>query len=229
MPEDRTFLPEDRTFLPDDRLSSLNPSSSNPSSSNRCSSSWDSCRTASRHREHPRRASSCRIDADPDDIYRDTARVPRGRTEDSVFRDDETLRVSNHLTPRVNRVSCITQSTEPLSTVATWIKDLNSKQLPAVAKGCDTPQNPATAGETGVVGRGGAAGPHGRTGRSGVNSNRPIAGRSGEIKFACDGTARFGTCGQNGEASGLVPEVLHTHNVSMRSSTRAMTSRHRAR
>ena len=143
-------------------------------------------------------------------IYRDAARVPRGRTEDFVFRDDETRSVSNHLTPRVNRVIFITQSTEPLSTVATWIKDLNSKQLPAVAKGCDTPQNPATAGETGVVGRGGAAGPHGRTGRSGVNSNRPIAGRSGEIKFACDGTARFWACGQNGEAAGLVPAVLHT-------------------
>jgi len=38
-------------------------------------------------------------------VYRITGRVPRGRTEDSVFRDDETLRVSNHLTPRVNAVT----------------------------------------------------------------------------------------------------------------------------
>ncbi|PSQ00844.1 hypothetical protein BRC89_01245 [Halobacteriales archaeon QS_4_70_19] len=34
-------------------------------------------------------------------------------------------------------------------------------------------------------------------------------GRSRGIKFACDGTARFGTCGQDGEAAGLVPAVLH--------------------
>jgi hypothetical protein len=55
------------------------------------------------------------------------------------------------------------------STVATRIEDLNPKQLPAVAKECDTSQNAATADEMGVVGRGGAADPHGRTGRSGVN------------------------------------------------------------
>jgi len=34
-------------------------------------------------------------------------RVPRGRTEIRDFRDDETLRVSNHLTPRVKAVSSI--------------------------------------------------------------------------------------------------------------------------
>ena len=60
--------------------------------------------------------------------------MPRGRTEDSVFRDDETLRVSNHLTPRVNRVSYMTHPTVLMSTVATWIKDLNPKQLRAVAR-----------------------------------------------------------------------------------------------
>ena len=57
--------------------------------------------------------------------------------------------------------------------------------------------------------RSGAADPHGRTERSGVNSSRPISGRSRGITFACDGTARFGTCDQNGEAAGLVPAVLH--------------------
>jgi hypothetical protein len=36
-----------------------------------------------------------------------TARVPQGRSKIRNFRDDETLRVSNHLTPRVNRVSPI--------------------------------------------------------------------------------------------------------------------------
>ena len=34
-------------------------------------------------------------------IYREARRVPRGCTEIGDFRDDETLRVSNHLTPRV--------------------------------------------------------------------------------------------------------------------------------
>jgi hypothetical protein len=94
-------------------------------------------------------------------------------------------------------------------TVATWVKDRNPKQLPAVARKCDTSRNPATVGETGVVGRGGAADPHGRIGRSGVNSSQPISGRSRGIKFACDSTARFWACGQNGEAAGLVPAVLH--------------------
>ena len=97
-----------------------------------------------------------------------------------------------------------------MNTVVTWIKDRNPKQLPAVARKCDTSQNPATAGATGVVGRGGAADPHGRTECSGVNSSRPILGRSRGIKFACDSTARSGTCGQNGEAAGLAPAVLHT-------------------
>ena len=65
---------------------------------------------------------------------------------------------------------------------------------------------PAVGGETGAVGWGGAADPHGRTGRSGVNSNRPISGRSRRIQFAC-GYGAVQTL--NGEASGLVPEVLH--------------------
>ena len=34
-------------------------------------------------------------------------RVPRGRTEIGDFRDDETLRVSNHLTPRVKAVRSV--------------------------------------------------------------------------------------------------------------------------
>ena len=93
-------------------------------------------------------------------LYRNTARVPRG------------------LTPRVNRVSYMTHPTVLMNTVVTWIKDRNPKQLPAVARKCATSQNPATAGATGVVGRGGAADPHGRTERSGVNSSRPILGRS---------------------------------------------------
>ena len=84
------------------------------------------------------------------------------------------------------------------------IKDLNPTLTETVWK-CDTSRHPATAGAAGVVGRSGAADPHGRTERSGINSSRPISGRSRGIKFACDGTARFGTCGQDVEAAGLVP------------------------
>jgi len=127
-------------------------------------------------------------------LYRETARVPRG------------------LTPRVNHVSYMTHPTILIGIVATWIKDLNPKQLRGVARKCDTSQHPATAGATGAVGRGGVADPHGRTERSGGNSSRPISGRSRGITFAYGGTTRFGTCGQNGEASGLVPEVLHYFN-----------------
>ncbi|PSP36492.1 hypothetical protein BRC63_08435, partial [Halobacteriales archaeon QH_10_70_21] len=45
--------------------------------------------------------------------------------------------------------------------------------------------------------------------RSGVTSSRPTVGRSRGSTFACDGPARFGTCGQDGEAAGLVPAILH--------------------
>jgi len=90
------------------------------------------------------------------------------------------------------------------------IKDFNPA-LTETGWKCDSSHHPRLRrGATGVVGRGGAADPHGRTGRSGVNSSRPISGRSRGIKFACDGTARFGTCGQDGEAAGLVPAVLHS-------------------
>ena len=88
------------------------------------------------------------------------------------------------------------------------IKDLNPTLTETVWK-CDTSQHPVTAGETGVVGRSGAADPHGHVVCSGVNSSRPVTGRSRGIKSACDGTARFGACGQDGEAAGLVPAVLH--------------------
>jgi hypothetical protein len=110
------------------------------------------------------------------------------------------------------------------STVARWIKDLNPKQLPAVAWNA-TPLKTRSGGETGVVGRGGAADPHGRTGRSGVNSSRSISGRSRGIKFACDPTARFGTCGQDGEAAGLVPAVLHAVAVGLPAARSAWTPR----
>ncbi|RZV06098.1 hypothetical protein BDK88_4053 [Natrinema hispanicum] len=125
-------------------------------------------------------------------LHRDTARVPRG------------------LTPRVNRVSYMMDTTVLESTVATWIKDLNPKQLPAVARNA----TPLKTRVFGVVrqelsGRGGAADPHGRTERSGINSRRLVTGSPRGIKFACDRTARFGTCGQNGEAAGLAPAVLH--------------------
>ena len=77
---------------------------------------------------------------------------------------------------------------------------------------CDSSQNPRLRrGATGVVGRGGAADPHGRTERSGVNSIRPTSGRSRGSTFACDGTARFGTCGQDVEAAGLVPRGTSRH------------------
>ena len=140
--------------------------------------------------------------------------MPRGRTEIFDFRDNETQSVSNHLTPRVNRVSFIPSSTILTSTVATWIKDLNPKQLRAVARNAI----PLKTRALGVVrrvlsGRGGATGPHGHNGCSGVNSNRPISGRSRGIKFACVHPSVSGQHGQNGEASGLVPEVLHEVNT----------------
>ena len=138
-------------------------------------------------------------------VYRNTARVPRGHPKISDFRDHENLRFSNDLTPRVNRVSYMTHSTVVRNTVATWINDRSPKQLPAVARKCGTSHNAAGAGETGVVGRGGAADPHGRGERSGGNSSRPISGRARGIKFACDGTTRLGTCGQDGEASEACP------------------------
>jgi len=89
------------------------------------------------------------------------------------------------------------------------VKDLNPTLTGTIWK-CDSSQNPRLwRGATGVVGRGGAADPHGRTERSGVNSSRPISGRSRGIKFTCVHSSVSGRHGQNGEASGLVPEVLH--------------------
>ena len=89
------------------------------------------------------------------------------------------------------------------------VKDLNPTLTETIWK-CDSSQNPRLwRGATGVVGRGGAADPHGRTERSGVNSSRPISGRSRGIKFTCVHSSVSGRHGQNGEASGLVPEVLH--------------------
>ena len=89
------------------------------------------------------------------------------------------------------------------------VKDLNPTLTETIWK-CDSSQNPRLwRGATGVVGRGGAADPHGRIARSGVNSSRPISGRSRGIKFACVHPSVSGRSGQNGEASGLVPEVLH--------------------
>jgi hypothetical protein len=114
------------------------------------------------------------------------------------------------LDPEGETDTIMTQATVSYSTVATWIKDLNPKQLRAVAEKCDTSQNPRRRrGSTGVVGRGGVADPHGRTGRSGVNFNRPVSGRPRGIKFACVCPSVSGRHRQNGEASGLVPEVLH--------------------
>ncbi len=45
------------------------------------------------------------VPADASPFYRRNRPSASGRTEDLVFRDDETLRVSNHLTPRVKAVS----------------------------------------------------------------------------------------------------------------------------
>jgi hypothetical protein len=64
----------------------------------------------------------------------------------------------------------MTHPTVLTSTVATWIKDLNPKQLRAVARNA-----------TPLSGRGGATDPHGRTERSGVNSNRPSREGRGEL------------------------------------------------
>ena len=113
----------------------------------------------------------------------------------------------------MNRVSFNTSSTVLTSTVATWVKDLNPKRLHAVARNA-TPLKTHVLGVVRRVlsGRGGATDPHGRTEGVRVLIPADFEGRRsrGGIKVACDGTARVGTCGQNGESSGLVPEVLHT-------------------
>ena len=44
-----------------------------------------------------------------DDVYGRARRVLRGRTEIGGFRDDETLRVSNHLAPRVKPTRTVNQ------------------------------------------------------------------------------------------------------------------------
>jgi len=60
-------------------------------------------------------------------------------------------------------------------------------------------------GATGVsTGAGGGPDPHGRAERSGVNSSRPLRGGRGELNSPAGAVPT-----QNGEASGLAPEVLH--------------------
>jgi hypothetical protein len=90
--------------------------------------------------------------------------------------------VPRGLIPRVNRVSYMTHPTVLTSTVATWIKDLNPKQLRAVARNA-TPLKTRVLDVVRRVlsGRGGATDPHGRTERSGVNSNRPSREGRGEL------------------------------------------------
>ena len=106
----------------------------------------------------------------------------------------------------------INQTTSPtISTVRNpqrRVKDLNPTLTETIWK-CDSSQNRPLGVRRELSWAGGGPDPHGRTERSGVNSSRPISGRSRGIKFACDGMARFGTCGQDGEAAGLVPAVLH--------------------
>jgi hypothetical protein len=119
------------------------------------------------------------------------------------------LALSNHLTPRVNRVSSIDHQSVLGSTVATWIEDLNPKQLPAVARNA----GPLNIRAVGVVrrvlsGRGGAADPHGRTGRSGVNSSRPVPGRPRGIEFACGRTSSFGRADKTAKPRGLSPRYF---------------------
>ena len=105
----------------------------------------------------------------------------------------------------MNRVSYMTHPTVSTSTVATWIKDLNPKQLRAVARNA-TPLKTRVLDVVRRVlsGRGGATDPHGRTERSGVNSNRPSREGRGELNSPAGAVQT-----QNGEASGLDPEVLH--------------------
>ena len=69
---------------------------------------------------------------------------------------------------------------------------------------------PATAVRQELSGRGGATDPHGRY--RGVRVFIPadrVSGRSRGIKFICVYPSVSGRYGQNGEASGLDPEVLH--------------------
>ena len=84
------------------------------------------------------------------------------------------------LDPEGEGRTLITHPLQAKNTVATWVKDLNPKQLPAVARKCDISQNPRLwrgvvrktesfvitkifdfRTTTGVVERGGAADPHG--------------------------------------------------------------------
>ena len=103
------------------------------------------------------------------------------------------------------------------------ITDRNPPLTETVWK-CDTAQNPATVSATGVVGRGGAADPHGRR-AFGCGFQPTHPGKPRGITFACDSTTRFGACGQNGEAAGLAPAVLHRKSSSrVRSSFVTLTT-----
>ncbi|ERG97852.1 MAG: hypothetical protein J07HQX50_01882 [Haloquadratum sp. J07HQX50] len=101
------------------------------------------------------------------------------------------------------------QPTVTMKTVATWVKDLE-----ATAGSCEKTRHllTSTAGETGVVdlGRGRSRRPS-RIRRSDVSSSRLISGRSREMKFACDGTARV--LGRAVETMNVVLAVLHEYSL----------------
>ena len=140
-------------------------------------------------------------------------------------------RLENFSIPITNlRLLYMTHPTVLTSTVATWINDLNPKQLRAVARNA-TPLKTRVLDVVRRVlsGRGGATDPHGHTECSGVNSNRPISGRSRGIKFACVHPSVSGRHGQNGEASGRVPEVLHSVFFCKYSSTAVTNSTYLSR
>ncbi len=101
-----------------------------------------------------------------------------------------------------------------MSTVARWVTDLTPKQLRAVARNAK-PLKTRVLDVVGRVlsGRGGATDPHGHSECSGGNSSRPISGRSRGIEFTCVCPSVSGRHKQNGDASGIVLEVLHANDV----------------
>jgi len=66
--------------------------------------------------------------------------VPRGRTEIRDFRDDETLRVSNHLTPRVKPTRTVNDprfvNSAQSETPQRRIKDLNPMLMDVAERYC---------------------------------------------------------------------------------------------
>ncbi|ESS12200.1 MAG: hypothetical protein A07HR60_00741 [uncultured archaeon A07HR60] len=121
-----------------------------------------------------------------------TRRVPRGRSEDTVLRDDERHSLSNHVTPRVKptrtvnhhrlvrRITVRVQPTRRIEDLNPTLTEEDSVEMWPLSTA-------VTDGATGVsTGRGEATDSHGRCGAFGCDFQpTPLRGRSGGLKFAC--------------------------------------------